>query len=462
MLKKHTVFILIILTFLTLSLFAQNMTATNADKIDGIIQMKAATAKLKTDMTKDEVETLLGKPTFEFGYQYVYWFKGEERLTLVISDKLSYPRNKDDFNLLTDVYAVLPFDTSVFIDDKEFTISSPILEVGYSQQYLSAEDFEEIFDIKFSWDKEKTPAIIPQKNSRGRYTAFVVDFPVFMDDTELIISNPILYFGGTIYISLNDLDMKYNYNNEKKRSEITKDEPILGGFYREYPAIVTDVSVFIDGEKLLTFNPIVTINNKVYLPANEIRKEFKIKISQPKEEMNVLNGVISRHIIHNDLKTIEIFTQTEDNTISKNNEDIAKFKEAMSKLSKGMPKDENVLKILGEPYESPQDMLMSSIPPPRYKNKYGGVLTLSRRTNDMSSIFNSDGIDMFATGYIATTANIPTFVDGKEISILSPIVYMGNANIYVPIEDLAEYLKIKAEWNEEKTQLNITTTQEEK
>ena len=80
----------------------------------------------------------------------------------------------------------------------------------------------------------------------------------------------------------------------------------------------------------------------------------------------------------------------------------------------------------------------------------------------MSSIFNSDGIDMFATGYIATTANIPTFVDGKEISILSPIVYMGNANIYVPIEDLAEYLKIKAEWNEEKTQLNITTTQEEK
>ena len=369
MLKKHTVFILIILTFLTLSLFAQDMTATNADKIDGIIQMKAAASKLKMDMTKDEVETLLGKPTFEFGYQYVYWFKGEERLTLngLSADKLSSAYNKSNLNLLTNLYMTSNYSASALIDNKEITTIDPILRIAYYKYYLSTKDFEDAFGIKFSWDKEKTPATTPQNYSLGRYGASAVDFPVFMDDKELITSNPIVSFGDKIYLPLDDLDMKYSYNYEKSRLEITKNASIAGVFYREYPAIVTDVSVFIDGEKLLTFNPIVTINNKVYLPANEIRKEFKIKISQPKEEMNVLNGVISRHIIHNDLKTIEIFTQTEDNTISKNSEDIAKFKEAMSKLSKGMPKDENVLKILGEPYESPQDMLMSSIPPPRYK-----------------------------------------------------------------------------------------------
>ena len=433
MINKY-ILVLIILFFLTTGVFT--MAKTN----EGIVQMKEAASKLSDKMTRDEVVQLIGEPTFKNGFGDVYWFEGGERLILKYGTWLS-ARNKDGFNLLRSEYNVTVSNFPVVIDGEKLLTSNPVLNVDRGKIYLSVQDFEKAFGLKVSWDKENQQLEAATKNNYGEYEAKIVYFPVLIDGNELITSNPIVAFDGNIYFSIQELAeklrIKIDWNNDKKQTEIITNSY---GFHNEYAAIVTDVPIYVDGNKLLTFNPIVTINGNIYFP---IEDWFGIRVDCDEEKQQ-----------------LKITTNVEGFIVLKNHEDIARFKDDIGKLHYGMTRKE-VRQILFD-YSDPNVNYkgMSSMPPIYYIHHNSGIILTSPYSDQgysLSALFNEDGFDLLATGYVAKLVDFPVFIDGKELlTISNPIVTIHN-KVYVPLDNLAEQLGITVTFNEEKQQLEIIT-----
>lgn len=55
----------------------------------------------------------------------------------------------------------------------------------------------------------------------------------------------------------------------------------------EYTAKVADFSVLIDNEQVTTSNPVVTINNKAYIPVKEVEEQLGIEVEWNEEEKAV-------------------------------------------------------------------------------------------------------------------------------------------------------------------------------
>ena len=434
MIKRYTILVSIILPFLAMGGF------TVAKNNDGILQMRETASKLSNKMTRDEVVLLIGEPTFENGFGDVYWFTGGERLILNYDTRLS-TRNKDGFNLLRSEYTVTVSNFPVVIDGEKLLTSNPVLNVDRGKIYLSAQDFEKAFGLKVSWDKENQQLEAATKNKYGEYEAKVVDFSIFIDGNELITSNPIVAFDGNIYFSIQELAeelrIKINWNNEKKQIEITTN---IDSFSREYAATVTDIPIFVNGKELLTLSPFITISGNRYLPIEEVEEELGIKVDRDEEK-----------------QLLKITNAVEGFTVSKNSVAIAMLKEDIGKLNTGMTQRE-VAQVLGFSSRDPNDIGLGINPPTRYKHKSGEVLraTYDNQDKSLSALFNKDGFDLLATGYIARTIGFPIFINDKELLISNPIVTIHN-KVYVPLDNLAEQLGIKVTFGEERQQLEITT-----
>jgi len=453
MIKKYTVFIFAILIFGAVSSFAQDPAEfTQREKTAGITQMKAAAAKLNKDMTLGEAEEILGEPAYKNKVSIAYRFEGGE--SLVLNSRRSNGKtwiladNKSGIDLLQTGYSASIFDFPIFIDGKELLILNQVLELRSDYLYkghiyFSAQDIENIFGTKFRWDKEN----LKLKDTESKYLTKVIDVPVFIDDKELLISNPIVFFNDTVYFHLEEMSERFKIKMLYNRHSNLKP---TNTFDAKYKAIVTDSPIFIDGNEFLTFNPIVTINNKIYLPADEFEEKFGIKVRY-----------------HEKNKLLEIKTGVKDGfKPTKNYDALKKFKEYILKLRDGIEIDGGIESVLGEHYYTFNDSFyMNSIPEintftMHYRHKDLGYFYVVQHINKI--IFNENGINLSATEFDAETVDFPSFINGEEIVISSPLITLGNSTVYIPIVDFAEILGVKVDWNEEKTELNITTKQEKK
>ena len=297
----------------------------------------------------------------------------------------------------------------------------------------------------------------------ARYTANAVDFPVLIDNEKALTSNPVVTINGVIYLPIQELEeelgIKVSRNIERQFEITTKVLFANLSNDREYAAIVTGIPVLIDNGEALTSNPVVTINGVIYLPIQELEEEIGIKVDRD-EDIRQLDG---GYVIQRNIKSLEITTSVKEGlTSSKNKEVIVRLKEDIIKLSKGMTRYETE-QVLGKATPDPNAIERSISEPVRYTHKDGVVLyVLYDDSNKVSAIFNQDGIDLLATGHIAILIDFPVLIDGDESLNSNPIVVIhhqlyAKITVYVPIEDLAEQLGIKVNFNEEKQQLEITT-----
>ena len=463
----NVLLLLVILTFVTAISFSQDKGEV------GIIQMKKVTNKLNKNMTRDEIEKLIGKPTFETNLGSVYWFEGGERLILRYNvDKLASAFNKGNINLLATEYSARDDATlilPVFINDKELIASNPIVAIN-GNIYITAQDLEKTLGIEVSSDAKKHPLVAIKKDDYGSYNAKTLDLPVFINGKELITSNPIVTIDSNLYLPLSlveeQLGLKVGFNAEKKYIEIrtdalsnnVKNKNLFDLFSTEYAAMVTNLSVSIDGHELSILNPILTINGNRYLPIEELEEELRLRVKTNGNELKQLGiDTDAREFDYLFVTHVEITTDvTEELTVPKNHTGIARFKEDISKLSKGMTNIE-VMQILGEPKPDPNAIPSSFVPPELYIHKDGEILMASYNLDgELSTLANKDGFDLLSTGYVAKIVDSPVFRDDKELLASNPIVTIHN-KVYVPIEDLAEQLGIKVSFNEEKQLLEITT-----
>jgi|GEM_PF-2422356 len=468
MLKKYFIPIFMILSFLAVSLSAQEAAEyTQEQKNIGIIQIKDAVSKLKQNMTRAEVEEILGKATSKTKRENdVYMFDGGEWMEIsyyiLVSGKIESSEVKvvnkygiDLLQLMSSDYCYLPvFNFPIFLDGKELLLSNQSLRLNgkisesstTENIYLSDKDIENIFGTKISWDKEANKQLMSRPiytqyyiDGLAMYALNIVDVPVFVDGEELIMANPILVDNDTLYLSVEEISerfkikLQYNRHNNRKPTNT---------FDEKYEAIATDATILIDGKDFLTFNPIVTIDGKIYLPADEVEEILGIRVYfYAKNEL------------------LEIKTGVKDGFKPAINYDTLKqFKEGLVKLRDGTQVDGGIEQVLGERYESSSDWIRSSPTPARYRHKELGTFAVL-----YGSLLNKDNINLLALKFNGKTVSFPAFLDGKEIVISSPIVTLDySSKIYLPIVDLAKYLNIKVDWNEEKAELNITTTQEKK
>jgi len=492
MLNKYIVFILVIFIFWTILSFAQEAAEfTRGEKNIGITQMKAAAAKLKKDMTRDEVETLLGKPTFYTGTDSVYWFEGEENLMLRFdsSEKLFLASNRDGFNLLDTEYIAQVADNYPFyIDGEKVSFLNPIIYIN-QQMYISIEDFEKYLVKEIVWDAKTNqleitkniPVLNKQQTESGhkywwisgsrnnkKYVAFPVDCLVFIDGEKIFISNPVTIIEDKIYLPVEELqeelairvifDMQqyspYMNSIPGAYFEITKDVPVTVDLFRKrrtYPALVVDFPIFVDGKELLTINPILTIYGKIYLPIEEVEEDFGIKVWQ-----NMTNPFPPTIIPQ--LESLKIDRIADVSPGIKDKAGIIKFKEDISKLRIGMTEVE-VEQILGEPQSKRNANTYIN-----FAHETGGILiSLYDSSHKLTAVLNSNHANLLATGYVLESIKLPILIGVDKVFVFSPIFsFITIKTVYLPIEDLAEYFGAKAEWNEEKTELNITTKQEKK
>jgi len=257
----------------------------------------------------------------------------------------------------------------------------------------------------------------------------------------------------------------------------------------EYIAKIVDFNVLIDGEQLLTSNPVVIINGNIYIPiemfANylELNKNFEIQ--------QIRNVDYSTTMFSN-IKSLEITT---DAPITDVDDRITKvlaekqIESVVSKLTLGMTFFE-VYKLMGKPpllnpYSSNTDVRYYFSDAGFLTLRFDAKVTMTRAKHDLLFIeymtsINSDfdayidltnneiievaglssaiinELDLFAKEYTAKSANFPVFIDGEEFLTSNQIVIIGYNNVYVSIVEFAEILGIIVSFNKEKTQLEIT------
>ena len=237
----------------------------------------------------------------------------------------------------------------------------------------------------------------------------------------------------------------------------------------EETAKVLDFTVLINDEELLTTNPVVTIGGTIYLPIEGIADQLGIEVNRK----NIFTfsartlgekklGAVSVFSIDEEEQFLKISTDvpmTEEKELAMEERKIgvARVKEIVSQLKFGIDSSE-VSKIITEEVF----LAMSS----RHLNqfKFAGdedlVLSYKDFTHKLESISNTNGFNLFLKEYMTVNAEVPIFIDDKEIITSNPVMLVSFSTIYFSLQDLEELFGVKAEWNEERTQLNITTTQE--
>ena len=183
----------------------------------------------------------------------------------------------------------------------------------------------------------------------------------------------------------------------------------------EYTAETVDFPVSINGMEVITLNPIVTIRKKIYVPIVDFSDQLGIKVDWDKERQQ---------------KESELAAKL-----------YAPLKEAFSKLRKGMTRDE-VKGVLGEQisYTSGRGYV--------YSFEGGEELILwFHDAEKLSAAFNKDYCDLFSGEYVARTISFPVFINDNELIISNSIVTINN-QIYISLDNLAEWLGIKFSFNE--------------
>jgi len=470
MLKKYSFILLALFALFCAFSFAQGGKFTIEERREGIIQMKSAAEKLSEGMTRAEVIEQIGEPTFETGHGNYYWFAGNEHLRLMYGGRLSFSANNDGlayvwdtnrFEVLNETYRAEVADSLALIDGEKLVTADPIMAVRYSTRpYISLKDVSTLFGVNFSFDEEKLKTVIKNNDHE---TVIPVNFPIFLADRELITSLQIVLINGNIYLPILDLESELNIRarinyDENRTLEIKTDVPYNTDNYDGYyAAIVTSVPVLIDGKEMLTISPTVTVDGNIYLPINELEEELKIKVSYYENE--VTHKVSdSYEYKYKALWRVEINNVPEDGyTVHKDYAGISRYKRDISKVRKGMAKDE-VDKIFGKGYRRDDDILYSSsfaITPYRYLHDGGGMM-LGYYYAVLDSFHNAYDIDILATGHQVIAANFSVLIDDNEPKVKNPLIRLGDC-LYVPIADLAEQLKITVSFNDEKGQLEITT-----
>ena len=465
MIKKYLI-LLLVLFFLNVVSFTQEEIIIVEQQNTDIAQMREVVNKLKSGMTREEVENLIGKPLFETNDGSIYWFSSSERLTLYYTSTLYSAYNKNNFDFFGISYTANstgPFVLPIYLNDKEFLPISSVISVR-GDTYLPIEKLGSLLGFTVSFKIEKQQQKATPKNYNGDYGVPAVDFPIFLNGNELLTSNPIVNVNGVIYISINDfaklLGLPVTFNSERQSIDIGKSSSNIGLSMLTpgaCAAIVTTKQVFVDGNKLLTIDPIVTVDDKIYLPLEEVNNELNIKLDFKRELQTFkINNIDYPLYVR---KSLDIITDMEvnNNIELKDNEGVAQFQADISKLRKGMTKDE-VRLILGEP--QPEDIHVPPLsrvsPYLHYLHDGGGLVKILYDDGKLSAVFNKSNIDLLSTGYIATIANFIVLIDGKELLTSNSVVTISN-KVYVPIEDLAEQLGMKAFFDEEMQQLEITT-----
>jgi len=272
--------------------------------------------------------------------------------------------------------------------------------------------------------------------------------------------------GGStlIYLFNDDERMTLQFNTDNKLSE-AKDKN-WDDLLSEYTAKVSDINSFlIDQAEVLSPIPIVTINEKIYIPIEEIAIDLKINANLNKEKQ-VLEIATNAPPPQN----IEL-TRTEKNS------GIALMREAIGKLRIGMEYDK-VIELVGRPTHdvgyggfiplylfTGKEMFTTNREIIGFDTDYstllsvGEVISLNYDSDNKLFSANTKGFNLFRTEYPANHISSSVFINEKEHIISNPIVTIGG-NIYVPIEDIAQQLGITVSFNEEKQQLEIVTKKE--
>ena len=272
----------------------------------------------------------------------------------------------------------------------------------------------------------------------------------------------------------------------------------------EYIAKIVDFNVLIDGEQLLTSNPVVIINGNIYIPIEELEKQLSIEINwnsekeylrrsrdqyfgfiNPKGDEKPFDKEFYEQLLENEksrnegtlplkITTNVPFIWFRHFSADDKKNGVAMTKEYAGKLKTGMTWSE-VEKAVGEPIQN----IGSGLSIPGYSFPAWEELILgwdvtdrtylreglkSLRENDVKLVYAANAVSMnlLNTEHIAIATDFPFFIDGEEVFIFSPIVMISYNNVYIPLEELAEKLGVELNFNAEKTELNIITKQEEK
>jgi len=251
----------------------------------------------------------------------------------------------------------------------------------------------------------------------------------------------------------------------------------------EYTAKVADFNVLIDGKELLTSNPIVTINDKIYIPIEDLEKQLSIEIIRDGKKRLIFSTLIEQieavqkesnradKKVRLEIITNVPFTGYSGFTVKEKIVGVAMTKEYAGKLRIGMTWSE-IEKSIGRPiqdigsgvhiygYQFPawESLNFSWDLEDLYSAIGSGLL----RENDvkLSAAWSSGGFDLLRTEYTAKIIDFPFIIDGTEIFTSNPIVMLGNDKVHIPIEELAEKLGVKLSFDEKANLLTITTKQD--
>ena len=281
------------------------------------------------------------------------------------------------------------------------------------------------------------------------------------------IGEPLYSSGSTFMYSFDDGEYIILEFNDADKLSGAKDKN-FDDLLAEYTAKVSDNNlIFIDQDEILTAIPIVTINDKVYIPIEEIVTDLKIGVN-----------------LNNEKQSLEITTnvpppQDLELTRLEKNSGIRQMRAAVDKLLVGMLPDE-VKQLIGIPthnigsglsipiylFTGKETFIINrEITDPSYTGNdsilfaVGEVISLNYEFDSGLLSVKTKGINLLKTEYPANHVGFSLFADDKELTVASPIVTI-NYNIYVPIEDLTEYLGVKVTFNAEKQLLEMSTIKE--
>ena len=110
------------------------------------------------------------------------------------------------------------------------------------------------------------------------------------DEVLKCIGKPTVDIGSGRYIPVylfdggESLTLTFDFNNKLSTAQNKDGFDLLS---REYSAKLAEFPVLVNGEEIITSNPIVTINDKTYIPLKEMETQLGIKVEWSEEEGTV-------------------------------------------------------------------------------------------------------------------------------------------------------------------------------
>ena len=528
MLKKHLAVFLAILAFFSLSLLAQEINEYKTEerismvtyKEAGILARNEAVNKLRRGMGPAEVTKVMGRPGWSVTGRYLpmyFFYSGAITLDFDPGPGLSYVTNGNGLDLLSTEFMAEVTDFIVLINDEIISTSNPVLFIA-DNTYVPLVDIVKQLGMEVSCSANvpiENPTILKDDISLVKEAVGKLRKGMTEDEVIKLLGEPwskyanyqmyLFGFWGTLNLQYEEgklISALHNYVLDLFSVELAVvkvvDFPIfvdgegllafdpivalddviyvstmdigkkIKGVHlneekhtleittkandEEYMAKVFDATILIDGEKSFTLNPIVTIGGKIYLPIEELEEEFQIKVIQNAEyQPYEINGKVRGTF--RVITALEIATEIKDGFTIKDKAAIAALKEDVNKIHRGMAGDE-VKQVLGKT-EIPGISVPSLYQYYDYTHKNDADLGLSYIDGKLFAAFNPNGFDLLSTAYIAETMSVPLLIDKDEILISMPIVMIHYA-IYLPIEELAEHLGLEVNFSDEGG-LEITT-----